>query len=285
MRPWLAWCAAVFLAMAVPLTVAPGQRIGQAASAATKTVVSLTFDDGQASQAAAASMLASRGMTGTFYINSAMVGTSPYYMTWPQIHSLADAGHEIGGHTLHHANLANLSPSTAQADVCSDRKNLVNRGFSPVESFAYPEAGVDAGAKQAVQDCGYTTGRSVGNIFSSRGPYAETIPPEDAFDLKTPDGVTANTTLSQLKSYVTGAETHGGGWVILTFHGICDNRCTAGNSLGTATFAAFLDWLHSRSAHGTVVRTVGEVMGFPTPEPRPSPGSRSTSPSCPYGSM
>jgi hypothetical protein len=40
------------------------------------TVVSLTFDDGHASQYATLNMLQSKGMVGTYFINSAMVGTS-----------------------------------------------------------------------------------------------------------------------------------------------------------------------------------------------------------------
>ena len=59
-----------------------------AAPAATTTVVSLTFDDGHASHRAVTTMLGARGMRGTFYINSALVGGSSYYMTWAQIHEI-----------------------------------------------------------------------------------------------------------------------------------------------------------------------------------------------------
>jgi hypothetical protein len=266
--------------LAVALALAPGLQVGQPASAAgTNTVVTLTFDDGSASQASTLSMLASRGMTGTYYINSAEVGGSSYYMTWPQIHALADAGNEIGGHTLHHTNLTQVDLATAQREVCDDRQNLLNQGFSPVVSFAYPEAAKNATAEQVVQQCGYTTGRSVGDINSgnvcSGCPYAETIPPSDAFALRTPEPAVSGTTLSRLQSYVTGAETHGGGWVVLVFHGICDNGCAGTNSLSPSTFTAFLDWLQPRSASGTVVRTVSQVMGAPIP-----PGTPSTSISC-----
>jgi peptidoglycan/xylan/chitin deacetylase (PgdA/CDA1 family) len=280
MRLWLARRAAVFLALAVPLALATGLQVGQSASAAgTNTLVTLTFDDGSASQYSTLSMLASRGMTGTYYINSALVGSSSYYMTWPQIHALADAGNEIGGHTLHHTNLTRVDLATAQREVCDDRQSLLNQGFSPVVSFAYPEAATNATAEQVVQQCGYTTGRGVGNINSGNVcggcPYAETIPPGDAFALDTPEPAVSGTTLSQLQSYVTGAETHGGGWVVLVFHGICDNGCAGTNSLSPSTFTAFLDWLQPRSANGTVVRTVAQVMGAPVP-----PGIPSTSISC-----
>ena len=84
-------------------------------------------------------MLGARGMRGTFYINSALVGGSSYYMTWPQIHEIYDAGHEIGGHTLHHTNLTTVNVSTATTEVCNDRQALIAQGLGPVTSFAYPK--------------------------------------------------------------------------------------------------------------------------------------------------
>ena len=240
-----------------------------ASSGATNTVVSLTFDDGQATHRSVATMLGTRGMRGTFYIKSAMVGSSSYYMTWPQIHEVFDAGHEIGGHTLHHTNLTKVNLSTATTEVCDDRQALIGQGLGPVSSFAYPEAGVSSTAEDVVRSCGYTSGRDVGNLFGADCPcpYAETIPPRDAYRLRTPDGATSSTTLADLQASVTNAETHGGGWVPLVFHGICDNSCTGTNSVTVATFTAFLDWLQQRSSVGTTVRTVGEVMGGGPPPP------------------
>jgi hypothetical protein len=208
-----------------------------------------------------------------------MVGSSSYYMPWSQIHELANAGNEIGGHTLHHTNLTTVSTTQATTEVCNDRTNLLNNGFSPVASFAYPEAAYSASAAQVVQSCGYSSARMVGDISCGGGcPYAETIPPPDPYYLRTPDGITTSTTLANLQSYVTNAETHGGGWVILTFHGICDNRCTDVNSMTPSIFTAFLDWLAPRSANGTVVRTVGQVMGGGTQPPPPPPPADTTPP-------
>ncbi|MEA2210772.1 MAG: hypothetical protein QOF83_720, partial [Solirubrobacteraceae bacterium] len=69
-----------------------------ASAVAANTVVSLTFDDGTASQYWALSQLSSHNMNGTFYVNSSRVGTSGnYYMSWSQIHDLSRAGNEIGG--------------------------------------------------------------------------------------------------------------------------------------------------------------------------------------------
>jgi hypothetical protein len=124
----------------------------------------------------------------------------------------------------------------------------------------------------------------VGNINSitvcTSCPYAETIPPRDPYYLRTPEPATSSTTLSDLQTYVTNAETHGGGWVILVFHGICDNICTSSNSFSPSIFTAFLDWLAPRSANGTVVRTVGRVMGGTTPPPGPDTTPPTTTIAC-----
>jgi peptidoglycan/xylan/chitin deacetylase (PgdA/CDA1 family) len=232
------------------------------------TVVSITFDDGSASQYATSAMLQERGMLGTYYINTAMVGSSRYYMTWPQVHSLDGQGNEIGGHTLHHENLTKIDLATARTEVCDDRANLLNEGFAAA-SFAYPEAGADSSAiEQVVKDCGYSTGRGVGSLYGNDCPcpHAETIPPLDPFRLRTMDGVTSSTTLADLQAGVVGAEQHGGGWIPIAFHGICDDQCTRDTSLSTAIFTQFLDWLALRSRNGTVVRTIAQVMQ-PLPPP------------------
>jgi peptidoglycan/xylan/chitin deacetylase (PgdA/CDA1 family) len=265
--------AALLLGIAAVVVIISGPPV-PSAQAATNTVVSLTFDDGQASQYSTLPMLSSRGMRGTYYINSALVGSSSYYMPWSQIHDLYNAGNEIGGHTLHHADLTRVSSTEAQREVCDDRTALIGQGFSAVTSFAYPYAAVDNTAEQIVQNCGYTSGRGVGGISSGNVcgdcPYAETIPPGNPNNLQTPEAADSSTTLSQLQSYVTNAESHGGGWVVLVFHGICSNSCTGSNSFSPTNFTAFLDWLQPRSANGTVVRTAGEVItGTPPPPPGP----------------
>jgi peptidoglycan/xylan/chitin deacetylase (PgdA/CDA1 family) len=254
-------------------------------AAITPAVVSLTFDDGHSSQPVTGTLLQSHGMTGTYYINSAMVGSSSYYMNWTQIHALADAGNEIGGHTLHHTNLTTVNTSTATTEVCDDRQYLLTQQrFSPVASFAYPEAAVNSSAETIVKNCGYTSGRGVGDAACGGCVYAETIPPVDPYRLRTPDGVTTSTTLAQMQSWVVNAENNGGGWVILTFHGICDNKCTSTNSMTVSTFTAFLDWLQQHNTTtGTVVKTVGEVMGTPPPQPGPDTTAPTTSIACSPG--
>jgi uncharacterized protein (DUF2267 family) len=66
---------------------------------------------------------------------------------------------------------------------------------------------------------------------------------------------------------VTAAEQHGGGWVQLVFHHLCDG-CDA-YSITPANFQALLDWLQPRAATGTVVETTTQVVGGPLQPPVP----------------
>jgi peptidoglycan/xylan/chitin deacetylase (PgdA/CDA1 family) len=239
------------------------------------TFVSLTFDDGQSSQYAAAQLMKERGIVGTFYINSGLVGSSTYYMPWWQVYRIADAGNEIGGHTTHHADLTKANAATVRAEICDDRIALLNQGFFPVAAFAYPANGPTPEAKKIVTECGYTSARGgVGGLYSKGCPLcpaAETLPPADPYEFKTEFGAGATTTLADLQDVVTHAESKGGGWVTLAFHGICDNKCTADLSVPTATFTALLDWLAPRSSNGTIVRTVSQTMsGDPVMQPPPT---------------
>jgi peptidoglycan/xylan/chitin deacetylase (PgdA/CDA1 family) len=251
-----------------------GPVVGRASAA---TVVSLTFDDGRQTQYAARAPLAAHGMHGTFYVNSGLVGstTSDWHMTWSQLHDLAADGNEITGHSLTHAHLTQLSTSNLQHEVCDDRTNLLNQGFSPVISFAYPYAEYNSTVVAMVQQCGYWSGRFVGGIRSSdcsNCPFAESIPPLDRWAIQTPPDIGTGTTLATMESYVTQAENNGGGWVVIVMHSVCDGCDSL--SVSVAQLTAFLDWLQPRAANGTAVQTVGQVMsgvGPPPPVPDTTP--------------
>ena len=190
-------------------------------------------------------------------------------MNWAQLDSLAADGNEIGGHTLTHVDLTTISLAAAQTEVCSDRQELVNRGF-PAVDFAYPYGASNAAVEQIVQGCGYSSARANSGLWNNCDacPYSETIPPADTYATRTAGSPTQATTLVDLQGYVTQAETHGGGWVQITFHQLCTphnlpDGCDV-NSTPLATMTAFLDWLQPRSATGTVVKTVQEALAGPS---------------------
>ncbi|WP_440711633.1 polysaccharide deacetylase family protein, partial [Herbiconiux sp. YIM B11900] len=251
----------------------------------------MTFDDGNADQLAAAATLDAKGLKGTFYVPSGYIG-QPNYMTLANLNTIAAAGHEIGGHTVHHQNLPTLSSDDVKREICNDRVNLVNWGFA-VTSFAYPFAAVNASVEAAAGECGYNSARGLGDLRT--GPtggcpdcdFAETIPPADSLLTRAADQVERSSTLADLQARVTDAQNNGGGWVQLTFHHVCDG-CENGPddpTMSPALFDEFTTWLAAWQAGGNgTVQTVNAVIGGPMKPvvpgpalaPPPGPGENGT---------
>ena len=236
---------------------------------AARTIVTLGFDDSTENQMTAVQMLNQRGLKGTFYVISGLLGTSGgFYMTQADINAIAAAGHEIAGHTLTHPDLTTISTSAVQHEICDGRAQLVSMGFNPV-SFAYPYGSYNAAVESIAQSC-YANARTVGGVGCPGCINGETTPPQDAWAIRSPDSLQDDTPLATIEKYVTDAENSGGGWVPLVIHQIC-NGCDT-YSISSATLAGFLDWLTPRSSLGTIVETNAQVMsGAPPPPPPPNP--------------
>jgi peptidoglycan/xylan/chitin deacetylase (PgdA/CDA1 family) len=246
-----------------------------------RTFVSLTFDDGDATQVVAGDLLRAHRMHGTFYVNSGPVDAKDQaHMTWAQILRLHRDGNDIGGHTAAHVDLTDPGiPEAAKRDqVCQDNRRLKQMGLDPV-SFAYPYGRLDAAAEEFVRSCGYRSGRSAGSVSPDGPVFAESVPPGDPFSTMALDGpagpaveggstgAPAPLTLDYLQRAVVSAADNGGGWVQVVLHHVCVPgsaefaACMSGEApIEASTFGAFLDWLQHGAPDGTKVRTVRQVM-------------------------
>lgn len=89
------------------------------------------------------------------------VGAMPddLMLTDAQLRQLADAGHEIGGHTVDHTVLTTLTPEGARAQVARGRDRLQALLDRPVRSFAYPNGrpvrDYDAGHAAMLRELGF----------------------------------------------------------------------------------------------------------------------------------
>ena len=113
--------------------------------------VVLTFDDGYANcYEAALPVLRQHGFTATVFLVSghiggcndwepplALLGTQPM-LTWEQVAALAQAGLEIGAHTVTHRDLQRLTAAEVEGEISAARDDIAKRLGTPVESFAYP---------------------------------------------------------------------------------------------------------------------------------------------------
>jgi peptidoglycan/xylan/chitin deacetylase (PgdA/CDA1 family) len=235
-------------------------------SSAPGTAVSLTFDDARDNQLTVQPMLAAHNMQGTFYINSGHIGNAGRF-TWADVASLSADGNEIAGHTVNHPHLPTLSPAEQQAEICDDRQALIDQGYNPI-SFAYPYGDHDAISEGLVEQCGYLSGRSASGIGAAGAPKAESIPPANPWVVRTRASVDVNDTLAEVEGWIMDAELVANGWIPLVFHHICDPNVEAlcpDNHMTPDDFDALLDWLQSRQANDTNVKTIGEVMTEPPP--------------------
>ena len=203
------------------------------------TTVTLTFDGGRASQLAAARVLETHGLRGTFFVNSGFMGAKDY-MTVEDLHTLAADGNEIGGHTATLADLTALDPDEAKRQVCNDRTNLTDWGFK-VTSFSYPFAAKSPEAKAMVAGCGYNSARSQGDLRSRLGctdcAVSETVRPADVFSTRSTPEVGSTWTINDLQQSVMQAETTGG-WLQLSFFDIDDSGSP--RSISPALFSDFV---------------------------------------------
>jgi hypothetical protein len=257
------------------LTVSTVVGIANSSKAAEPTIISLTFDDGNGSQLAAAQVLKANGLVGTFYITTSFIDSSGF-LTRGNLQSLAADGNEIGGHSVTHPDLTTIGAAAARAEVCDSKTTLEGWGFT-VRNFAYPFAAENATAQSAVRDCGYSSSRGLGDLRSPDScascPVAESLPPGNPMVTKAPDQVDSTWSLADLQARVTDAETTGG-WVQLTFHEIAVGTDPS-LSITPALFDSFVTWLAARTANGTTsVQTVAQALGqAPGPSPSPSPFS------------
>jgi peptidoglycan/xylan/chitin deacetylase (PgdA/CDA1 family) len=135
-----------------------------------RRAVSLTFDDGYASVVEQAwPELARRGYPATLYAVSGYLdpgltfpwdrhSDDPETVRLMDEHALleaADAGLEIGSHTVSHRWLPHLNWREARVELSASRASLEDLLQRPVRSFAYPLGGWNQELRDQVDQAGY----------------------------------------------------------------------------------------------------------------------------------
>lgn len=129
--------------------------------------VILTFDDGSPDWVTTAlPLLRAHGMVAEFYVT--LQAIARHEISWSDVRILAANGMGIGGHDVHHVQLAMLGPNRAPADattmwseVDGARQTIGARVGSKPDSMAYVGGGFDATLTALVERSGYTTARSI----------------------------------------------------------------------------------------------------------------------------
>src|ERR1700684_96044 len=170
----------------------------------------------------------------------------PPALTLGEVRQIAADGNEIGGLSVQHVPLASLPAAEAQREICDDRVNLTHWGFR-VTHLAYPFALVNPTLQTLARRCGYNSALGTGQLRGAglcpHCAWAETIPPRNPYLLRAPIEVASVGTRwspATFEKIVTGAQQHGGGWIIFTVHDVCAQACALG--VTRPELASVLGW-------------------------------------------
>ncbi len=201
----LKWLAASFSATLVLCAASLG--IAPAAHAA-GAMVSVTFDDGWASQYDnALPILEKYGVPATMYVLSGSINT-PDYMTQAQIQAFASRGDEIASHTVTHPDLTKLSAAQLEHELAQSKATLQQMfGPSAALDFASPYGAYNATTAAAVQKH-YATQRNTDDGFNAAGfnPYNILV-----------QNVDSSTTTATVQRWLNTAKATNT-WLVLVYH-------------------------------------------------------------------
>jgi peptidoglycan/xylan/chitin deacetylase (PgdA/CDA1 family) len=139
--------------------------------------VILTFDDNWEGQYTyALPLLKKYGFTATFYTWVVVVGRA-HHMSWDEVKALADAGMQIGCHTMTHPYLTQVSGDAEMRwQIFTAKKTIEEHIGRPVTTFAYPFGQYNERVVSFVKEAGFTSARSTwpGIVHDAAGLFSLT---------------------------------------------------------------------------------------------------------------
>jgi peptidoglycan/xylan/chitin deacetylase (PgdA/CDA1 family) len=123
-------------------------------------VVTTSWDDGDRRDLKIAELLTLRKLPGTFYVPSGSLGNNSN-MSVTDLRELANAGFEIGGHTVNHPILTDIDSGSVRREVGDCKRSLEAILGREVSSFAYPRGRFNAEVVSEVRKAGFRCARGV----------------------------------------------------------------------------------------------------------------------------
>jgi peptidoglycan/xylan/chitin deacetylase (PgdA/CDA1 family) len=154
-------------------------------------VFAVTFDDAYRSTIEGAFPVLSRlGVPATVYVPTDYAGSErpmswpgieqwddgPYAaelipMNWEEIGTLAEAGWEIGAHTLSHPHLPEISDEDLARELTESRRVCEERSGSPCSTLAYPFGEYDARVIEATRKAGYEAACTLPEVLNEPSAF------------------------------------------------------------------------------------------------------------------
>jgi peptidoglycan/xylan/chitin deacetylase (PgdA/CDA1 family) len=129
-----------------------------------------------------------RHMVATFFVITGRM-TEPGFLSADQIRELDRAGMDVGDHTAHHLDLAQLTPSELRSETDGSRQTLDAVLGHPVYFFAYPFGTFDDAVVAAVRAAGFTLAYTTGAGVTESTAAPLTVPRIHVGRAETPSGL------------------------------------------------------------------------------------------------
>lgn len=124
------------------------------AGVARTRTVALTFDDGHASNRAAAEALAANGWSADFFVNPTTIGT-PHHLAWDDLRAMAMLGMSIQSHGQRHRYLDELTAREVRDELVDSKREIEDRVGRAVTVFAPAGGRLGSGLADAAARAGY----------------------------------------------------------------------------------------------------------------------------------
>lgn len=138
--------------------------------------ITFSSDDGFKNNLKAAEILSRYNASACFFINPGIIGETDYgkiskhcnetlkfptveFLNWNEVNKLQEMGHEIGGHTMMHMNIAEHTADAINADLHDTYQSLLTH-CGPTPHFAFPYGRFfhfSSVGRKAVFNNGFTT--------------------------------------------------------------------------------------------------------------------------------
>jgi peptidoglycan/xylan/chitin deacetylase (PgdA/CDA1 family) len=142
--------------------------------------VVLTFDDGYGDfYGQALPLLKQYGHIATLFQTTGGVGVAgaeKRMMSWGELAEAAEAGVEIGAHTVKHPQLDQLPAARLHEELYASKCQLEDHLGMPVPGLAYPYGYSNEQVRQVAREIGYGYAYAVGNAMTASGTDNFTLP-------------------------------------------------------------------------------------------------------------
>ena len=230
-----------------------------AAHAADVAMISVTLDDGWASQYTnALPILNKYGVPATMYIHSGAINAEGN-MSQAQIQAFADRGDEIASHTVSHADLTTLTPAQLDTELAQSKATLQQLfGPNAAVDFASPLGAYNPTTTAAVQKY-YESQRNTDGGFNTQSTM-------DRYNILV-QNVVETTTALQVQQWITEAKSTNT-WLVLVYHEV---GAKLGGDVYNTDTAVFDAHMAAVKNSGLPMVTVRQALSGSTPPPPTDP--------------